>query len=59
MPLGEPFGWCGLCAASLCHPCGRTHLCTPDCPANGCQAGFCVREVRGARISETWGLPPE
>ena len=58
-PAGEPYGWCGGCRKAFCFPCGRAHFCTPSCPANGCMAGLCVREVRDGVLSERWGLPKE
>ncbi len=57
--LAEPYGWCAGCGTAYCFPCGRLHFCTPQCPANGCHAGLCVREVRGGILAQTWGLPPE
>ena len=57
--LGDRFGWCAGCRAAYCFPCGRSHFCTPQCPANGCVAGLCVREVRNGVLATTWGLPPE
>ena len=55
--LEEPYGWCSGCRKAYCLLCGRRHFCTPSCPANGCQAGLCVRLVDGGVLSETWGLP--
>ncbi len=57
--LGDPFGWCSRCKAAFCVPCGHRHFCTPQCPLNGCHAGYCVREVQGGVLSNTWGLPRE
>jgi hypothetical protein len=57
--LAEPFGWCGGCRKAYCFGCGRRHYCTPQCPANGCIAGLCVRVVSGGILSETWGLPDD
>ncbi|MDP9366404.1 MAG: hypothetical protein M3Q10_19635 [Chloroflexota bacterium] len=57
--LTEPYGWCAGCRKAYCFPCGRRHYCTPQCPANGCFAGLCVRVVEGRRLSERWGLPEE
>ena len=59
VPLAEPFGWCTGCRAAYCFPCGRAHFCTPECPARGCYAGLCVREVKGGALAPTWGLPPD
>ena len=59
VPLADPFGWCGGCRAAYCFPCGRAHFCTPECPARGCYAGLCVREVKGGVLATTWGLPPD
>lgn len=56
--LAEPYGWCGGCRKAYCFSCGRGHYCTPNCPANGCLPGLCVREVRGGSLSKRWGLPP-
>lgn len=56
--LSKVFGWCGGCREAYCFSCGREHFCTPQCPAKGCYAGLCVREVRDGVLSETWGLPP-
>ncbi|MEJ7763167.1 MAG: hypothetical protein WKF80_10295 [Thermomicrobiales bacterium] len=56
-PLDDLHGWCGNCRVALCFPCGRTHFCTPSCPAQGCHAGLCVREVRDGVLSAGWGLP--
>ena len=58
-PLAERYGWCGNCRAAYCFPCGRSHYCTPSCPANGCHAGLCVREVRAGVLSHRWGLPDD
>jgi hypothetical protein len=58
LALTEPYGWCSNCRAAYCFPCGRQHFCTPSCPANGCMAGLCVREVKGGVLSPAWGLPP-
>jgi hypothetical protein len=55
--LRDPFGWCSSCRTAYCFPCGRRHFCTPECLANGCHAGLCVREVRGGILSAAWGLP--
>ena len=57
--LADPYGWCAGCGAAYCFPCGRRHFCTPQCPANGCHAGLCVRQVRGGVLARTWGLPRE
>lgn len=57
--LSEPYGWCGTCQAAFCFPCGRAHFCKPTCPAEGCHAGLCVREVRDGTQSERWGLPAD
>ena len=57
--LATLFGWCSRCRSAYCFPCGQRHFCTPQCPANGCRAGLCVREVRAGLLSTTWGLPPE
>ena len=58
-PLGPRFGWCGVCAKALCLVCGRKHVCRPDCAANGCRAGLCVRLVEEGTLSDAWGLPAE
>ena len=57
--LGDRYGWCAGCRAAYCFPCGRAHFCTPECPARGCYAGLCVREVKGGALSATWGLPAD
>lgn len=57
--LSDPFGWCGNCRAAFCFTCGRRHFCKPTCAAEGCHAGFCVREVRNGKLSERWGLPAQ
>ena len=59
MALEEPFGWCAGCRKAYCFGCGRKHFCKPSCPANGCQAGLCVRSYADGQLSERWGLPPE
>ena len=57
--LMEPYGWCAGCRKAYCFPCGRAHFCTPRCPANGCLAGLCVREVRDGVLAAAWGLPTD
>lgn len=55
-PLGPRFGWCGVCAKAFCLVCARQHVCRPDCLANGCRAGLCVRLVDDGKLLATWGL---
>jgi hypothetical protein len=57
--LTQPFGWCSGCHTAFCFACGRVHFCTPQCEANGCLAGLCVRVFEGGVIDDRWGLPAD
>ena len=57
--LAEPYGWCSGCRKAYCFRCGREHYCTPNCHANGCLAGLCVRVVERGTLAATWGLPED
>ena len=48
---------CGVCRGMLlCLDCARAHFCTDECPARGCTAGLCVKEVRDGVVAESFGI---
>ncbi len=49
---------CEVCdGLRLCVECARTHLCTSECPDQGCAQGLCVKEVREGRVATSFGMP--
>lgn len=50
-------GMCEVCRGMLlCLDCARVHYCTGECPARGCIAGLCVREVRDGVVANSFGV---
>lgn len=48
---------CEVCDGMLlCLDCARTHFCTTECPARGCLAGLCVREVHRGVVADSFGI---
>lgn len=48
---------CEVCGGMLlCLECARTHYCTAECPARGCRAGLCVKEVRDGVVADGFGI---
>ncbi len=45
-----------MTGARFCVECGRRHLCTARCTANGCVAGLCVHLVRDGVTDPRYGV---